>query len=103
MWGFFVFYYFYKGFTRVSILFCIILSSNLLTALRLFGCTIISSGIPFYKKQKAIITDQAEELNRLTVNNQALKEKTIKLRTISSENQLKNIILVTAGLFVGFF
>lgn len=54
------------------------------------------------KEQKAINADQLEELKRLKEINQVLKEKNIKLRTISSENQLKNIIVGTAGLFAGF-
>lgn len=54
------------------------------------------------KEQKAINADQLEELNRLKEINQVLKEKNIKLKTISSENHLKNIIVGTAGLFAGF-
>jgi hypothetical protein len=53
------------------------------------------------KEQKAINADQLEELKRLKEINRVLKQKNIKLRTISSENQLKNIIVGTAGLFTG--
>ena len=53
------------------------------------------------KEQKAINADQLEELNILKEINRVLKQKNIKLRTISSENQLKNIIVGTAGLFTG--
>ena len=53
------------------------------------------------KEQKAINADQLEELKRLTKINQVLKEKNIKLKSISTENQLKNIIVGTAGLFAG--
>ena len=54
------------------------------------------------KEQKAINADQLEELNRLKEINQVLKVKNIKLKTISSENHLKNIIVGTVGLFAGF-
>ena len=54
------------------------------------------------KEQKAINADQLEELKRLKEINQVLKEKNIKLKTISSENHFKNIIVGTAGLFAGF-
>jgi hypothetical protein len=54
------------------------------------------------KEQKALNVDQLEELKRLTKINQVLKEKNIKLKSISAENQLKNIIVGTAGLFTGF-
>ena len=50
------------------------------------------------KEQKALNVDQLEELKRLTKINQVLKEKNIKLKSISTENQLKNIIVGTAGL-----
>tara|TARA_B110000977_G_scaffold115515_1_gene149261 strand:- start:143 stop:643 length:501 start_codon:yes stop_codon:yes gene_type:complete len=53
------------------------------------------------KEQKALNVDQLEELKRLTKINQVLKEKNIKLKSISTENQLKNIIVGTAGLFAG--
>ena len=53
------------------------------------------------KEQKALNVDQLEELKRLTKINQVLKEKNIKLKSISAENQLKNIIVGTAGLFAG--
>tara|TARA_B100000767_G_C19744043_1_gene527607 strand:+ start:1359 stop:1859 length:501 start_codon:yes stop_codon:yes gene_type:complete len=53
------------------------------------------------KEQKALNVDQLEELKRLTKINQVLKEKNIKLKSISNENQLKNIIVGTAGLFAG--
>lgn len=53
------------------------------------------------KEQKALNVDQLEELKRLTKINQFLKEKNIKLKSISAENQLKNIIVGTAGLFAG--
>ena len=55
------------------------------------------------KEQKALNVDQLEELKRLTKINQVLKEKNIKLKSISTENQLKNTIFGTAGLFAGFF
>jgi len=55
------------------------------------------------KEQKGINAEQAEELKRLTKINQVLKEKNIKLKSISTENQLKNTIFGTAGLFAGFF
>lgn len=51
--------------------------------------------------QKALNVDQLEELKRLTKINQVLKEKNIKLKSISTENQFKNIIVGTAGLFAG--
>ena len=54
------------------------------------------------KEQKALNVDQLEELKRLTKINQVLKEKNIKLKSISSENHFKNIIVGTAGLFAGF-
>jgi hypothetical protein len=54
------------------------------------------------KEQKALNADRLEALKRLKEINQVLKEKNIKLKTISSENQLKNIIVVTAGLFAGY-
>ena len=53
------------------------------------------------KEQKALNVDQLEELKRLTKINQVLKEKNIKLKSLSAENQLKNIIVGTAGLFAG--
>ena len=53
------------------------------------------------KEQKALNVDQLEELKRLTKINQVLKEKNIKFKSISTENQLKNIIVGTAGLFAG--
>ena len=53
------------------------------------------------KEQKALNVDQLEELKRLTKINEVLKEKNIKLKSISAENQLKNIIVGTAGLFAG--
>ena len=53
------------------------------------------------KEQKALNVDQLEELKRLTKINQVLKEKNIKLKSISAENQVKNIIVGTAGLFAG--
>ena len=53
------------------------------------------------KEQKALNVDQLEELKRLTKINQVLKEKNIKLKSISTKNQLKNIIVGTAGLFAG--
>ena len=53
------------------------------------------------KEQNALNVDQLEELKRLTKINQVLKEKNIKLKSISAENQLKNIIVGTAGLFAG--
>ena len=53
------------------------------------------------KEQKALNVDQLEELKRLIKINQVLKEKNIKLKSISAENQLKNIIVGTAGLFAG--
>ena len=53
------------------------------------------------KEQKALNVDQLEELKRLIKINQVLKEKNIKLKSISTENQLKNIIVGTAGLFAG--
>jgi uncharacterized protein YaiL (DUF2058 family) len=55
------------------------------------------------KEQKALNVDQLEELKRLTKINQVLKEKNIKLKSISSENHFKNTIFGTAGLFAGFF
>jgi hypothetical protein len=55
------------------------------------------------KEQKALNVDQLEELKRLTKINQVLKEKNIKLKSITTENQLKNTIFGTAGLFAGFF
>ena len=55
------------------------------------------------KEQKALNVDQLEELKRLTKINQVLKEKNIKLKSISTENQLKNTIFGTAGLFEVFF
>ena len=55
------------------------------------------------KEQKALNVDQLEELKRLTKINQVLKEKNIKLKSITTENQLKNTIFGTAGLFAVFF
>jgi len=54
------------------------------------------------KEQKAINTDQLEELKRVNDIICKLQEKNSRLKRRSTDNQLKNIAAGTLGLFAGF-